>query len=583
MKAGLWAVELLPFPWRLSRAPVADREAYLRRMERSRIPVLRDLVLLLKSLVGAMYGRDVRVAEAIGYRMECESTDPAGLDAAELGDTRPAGDGLEADYVIVGSGAGGAAAAVVLAEAGFEVAILEAGPDTRNLPQFADPVSAAEAIYADGGLTFAEGRPLIPVPHATVVGGTTVINSGTCLRPSDTVLERWREALGISWTPNLGGRLDEVEQMLNVRTPPLEAIGRNGQLVAEGAERLGYSGHVLPRNAGGCTQCSACPQGCPLRAKRSMDVSYLPRAVRAGARIAAGVQAGRIRFEGRRAVAVEGRIGAGRGVAGGVANPGREFIARARHGVVCAGGGFGTPDLLLRSGVRHPELGRNLRLHPAIWVGARFDEPVRGWEGIMQSYKIDAFASRQVFMEATFTPLAMATQWLPGVGRAHQQRVESFELIGSNGVHICDSSAGRVSLTPSGRTRITYRLNRKDQKSFYFGIARAAEIWFAAGATEVYPQVSGSPILFPGQERRFERRPPHISQLRLEAFHPMGTARLAAAERDGVVGLDGEVRGHESLFVADGSVLPEAPGVNPMLTILAASAEIASRIAARAA
>jgi len=307
-----------------------------------------------------------------------------------------------------------------------------------------------------------------------------------------------------------------------------------------------------------------------------MDVSYLPRAVRAGARIVAGVQAGRIIFEGRRAIGLECRAGA---VASTGSVPARAFTVRARRGVVCAAGAFGTPDLLLRSGVHHPELGKNLRIHPAIWVGARFEEPVRGWEGIMQSYKVDEFASRGVFMEATFTPLAMGTQWLPGIGRSHQQRIESFDLIGSNGVHLSDTSAGRIGLTAGGRTRITYALNKRDRDAIFFGIARAAEIWFAAGATEVYPQVSGNPILFPGQEQRFERRPPAIARLRLEAFHPMGTTRVAASERSGVVGLSGEVRGHAGLYVADAGVLPTSLGVNPMLTIIAAATEISGRIA----
>ena len=580
LRCALWIAELLPFPWRLSRASVAEREAFLKRMERSRMPLMRDLILLIKSVVGAMYGRDARVAAAVGYTMRCESDDPAGVPAGLLGDTRPRGDGLECDFAVIGSGAGGAAAAVVLAEAGFDVAILEAGPDVSDLARFPDPVTAAAATYRDGGLTFAEGRPLIPVPVARVVGGTTLINSGTCLRPPSDLLDGWRHERGISWATELGGHLDEIDGMLQIRAPRLEDIGRNGQLVAEGAERLGYSGFVLPRNAGGCTQCSACPQGCPIRAKRSMDVSYLPRAVKAGARIVAGVEAGRIMFEGRRAIGVTCRVGTPRLATGGPPGSERQFTVRARKGVISAAGAFGTPDLLMRSGVRHPELGKHLRIHPAIWVGARFDEPVRGWEGIMQSYKVDAFAEQHVFMEATFTPLAMGTQWLPGVGRAHQDRVENFELIGSNGVHLSDSSAGRVSLTAAGRTRISYALNKRDQERLIFGIARAAEIWFAAGATEVYPQVSGSPILFPGQEGRFERRPPDVSRLRLEAFHPMGTTRMDGDERRGVVGIDGAVQGRQGLYVADASVLPTSLGVNPMLTILACSTEIAGRIAA---
>src|SRR5581483_10184700 len=105
---------------------------------------------------------------------------------------------------------------------------------------------------------------------------------------------------------------------------------------------------------------------------RAMHVSYLPRAVAAGARVHAGGEARAIRFEGRRATGPACRVG------------GRPFEVRARRAVIAAGGAIGTPELLLRSGLRHPELGRNLRIHPAAWIGARFDEEVRGWEGVMQ-------------------------------------------------------------------------------------------------------------------------------------------------------------------------------------------------------
>ena len=87
--------------------------------------------------------------------------------------------------VIVGSGAGGAVAATVLAEAGLDVLVLEAGPyvDRRSYPE--EPLAALTTLYRDGGLTVAAGRPAIPTPVGRAVGGTTVINSGTCFRTPD--------------------------------------------------------------------------------------------------------------------------------------------------------------------------------------------------------------------------------------------------------------------------------------------------------------------------------------------------------------------------------------------------------------
>src|SRR5262249_22149246 len=217
----------------------------------------------------------------------------------------------------------------------------------------------------------------------------------------------------------------------------------------------GVSHAPLKRNAGRCVQCSSCPQGCKLDAKRAMHVSYLPRAVAAGARVRAGVEADRIVFEGDRAVGVACRATAPEGDGASVIGT-RPYELRART-VVLAGGAFGTPELLLRSRLPRPSenIGTNLRMHPACWVGARFDEEVRGWDGVMQSYCVDEWEERGLLLEATFTPLAFGAQWLPGTGVEHQQRVLEFDHLASTGVHLSDRSAGRVGLAGDGSLRVT--------------------------------------------------------------------------------------------------------------------------------
>ena len=93
---------------------------------------------------------------------------------------------------------------------------------------------------------------------------------------------------------------------------------------------------------------------------------------------------------------------------------------RARVATIVAGGALGTPELLLRSGLGGRQAGRNLHIHPACWVGARYAEEVRGWDGIMQSYYVDEWERERLLLEATFTPLAFGGAWLPGAGREHQ-------------------------------------------------------------------------------------------------------------------------------------------------------------------
>ena len=575
VKLALRVLEWLPFPWRFSRASLEARQDFLRNLEDSSLPRAADLLLFLKVLAGLGYGNDSRVQAAVGYRMRCETAGAVPGPGPGLGDLRPPAGGEECDVAIVGSGAGGAVTAAILAEAGLEVVVLEAGPymDRRTYPD--EPLAALAALYRDGGLTIAEGRPAIPTPVGRAVGGTTVINSGTCFRAPDQVLAGWAAEHGIEWANDLVPEYEAAEEMLHVRPVDPERMGRNGQLLREGAEALGVRHEPLRRNAGACFQCSSCPTGCRLDAKQAMHVSYLPRAVAAGARVRAQVEARRVIFERGRATGVD-CVAAANGRA-------RPFKVRARRAVVLAGGAFGTPELLLRSGFSSPsgQLGRNLRIHPACWVGARFAEEVRGWDGVMQSYAVNEWEDRGILLEATFTPLAFGAQWLPGTGIEHSERVLAYDRIASTGVHLSDRSAGRVGLSRDGSLRITYRLTDDDAARLTFGIARATELFYAAGAREVYPQIAGIPTIPKDRIADLETSPPAVGALRLEAFHPMGTARMDADPGAGVVATDGALHGAEALYVADGSLLPSSIGVNPMMTIIAMASRVARQLADR--
>ena len=579
VRLALRALEWSPFPWRFSRADLAARQDYLKRLDRSSSWLRQDLLLMMKVISGMAYATDERVRDAVGYVAYCrvEGPEPPLPSGSPLGELSPQGDGEDCDVAIVGSGAGGAVAAAILAEAGLDVLVLEAGPylDRRTYPD--EPLAAITALYRDAGLTVAEGLPAIPTPVGRAVGGTTVINSGTCFRAPEHVLERWAAESGIGWSRTLDPDYAQAEEMLHVTPVDPERMGRNGQLLLEGAKAMGVAHEPLHRNAGRCVSCSSCPQGCRLDAKRAMHVSYLPRAVAAGARVRAGVEARRIVFEGERAIGVDCVAG----VADPLAGSARPFRVRARRAVIAAGGAFGTPELLIRSGVRSRsgELGNNLRIHPACWVGGRFDEEVRGWDGVMQSYAVTEWQQQGILLEATFTPLAFGGQWLPGTGVEHQERLAAYGHLASTGVHLSDRSRGRVGLARDGSLRITYRLLREDAAKLVFGVARAAELYYAAGAREVYPQLPGLPTLPRNRIAELEAAPPAGRRLRLEAFHPLGTARMDADATRGVTGTDGSVHGYEGLYVADGSLFPSSIGVNPMMTIMAMASRVARQFA----
>jgi choline dehydrogenase-like flavoprotein len=576
VRLALRAFEWLPFPWRFSRLDLEAREGFLNRMERSRFSLYHELLLMAKTFTTLGYAADPRVERQLGIETSCRLADgtlpePAG----SLGDTEPVGEGEECDVVIVGSGAGGAVAAAALAEAGLDVVVLEAGGHYDRDSYPSDPLEAIAGLYRDGGLTIAEGRPPIPVPVARAVGGTTVINSGTCFRAPDPVLAHWSERYGVAWARELEPDFAEAEEFLRVTPLDPERMGRNGQLAMEGANAIGASGGPISRNAGNCIQCSSCPYGCRIDAKRGMHVSYLPRAVAAGARVRTGVEARRVLVERGRAIGVRCTVAAAAERNG---SP-RPFVVRARQATIVAGGAFGTPELLLRSGLGGDQVGRHLHIHPACWVGGRYEEEVRGWEGVMQSYYVDEWESERILLEATFTPLPFGGAWLLGSGREHQEAMLRFGKVASIGVQLGDESLGRVAIARDGSLRASYHLTDEDTQRLVFGIARAAEVHFAAGATEVYPNIGRAPVLQPGDLAGFEATAFKPSELRLEAFHPMGTARIAADPREGVCAADGAVNGVEGLYVADASLFPTAVQVNPMMTIAAFAKRVAAEVA----
>jgi len=574
LRLGLRAFEWLPFPWRFSRLDPEAAEDFLAKLDSSRFPLHHDLLLMAKLFSTLGYAVTPPVQERIGFEIRCGLADGTLPEpASSLGDTEPHGEGEECDVVIVGSGAGGAVAADELAAAGLDVIVLEAGEHYNRDNYPGDHLEAIAELYRDGGLTIADGRPPIPVPVAKVVGGTTVINSGTCFRAPDPVLGHWRQRYGISWAGDLADDYAEAEQTLHVTQLDPERMGRNGQLAMEGAAAIGASGAPIHRNAGSCVQCSSCPFGCEIDAKRGMHVSYLPRAVASGARIRAGVAVDRVIVEDGRAVGVSGSTAAGDG------SRRRTFTVRARRAVIAAGGALGTPELLQRSGLGNKQVGRNLHIHPACWVGARYEEEVRGWEGVMQSFYVDQWEETGILLEATFTPLAFGGAWLLGAGRAHQRAMLDFGHVGSIGVHLSDRSSGRVGLGAEGSLRASYKLTGDDANRIAFGIARAAELHFAAGATEVYPNIARVGVLKPGDLAGFEATSFKPSELRLEAFHPMGTARISSDPRDGACAPDGSLYGTRNLYVADAALFPSAVGVNPMMTVIAFAKQVARGVA----
>ena len=593
VRITLWAFELWTLLTHLrpfTRLPVNTRRTVTEKAAHSPNPLRANQVLLLKHLLVNAYLSDRDVARAIGERRDehlaaCRDRGPLTptptLSPLTWPNVPPR---IRCDAVVVGSGAGGAPVAALLAEAGLDVVVVEEG-GYHTPEEFAEtPVfERLVGLYRDLGMTGTVGRPPIPTPVGRAVGGTTVVNAGTSYRAPDDVLARWSRQLRVDDLAPQAMRplFDEVEEVQAVSPPPDDVLGRNAEIFRRGALPLAGDGHTLPRNHRGCRGCGESVVGCPFGAKQAVHLTWLPRAEAAGARILSRVRVDRVRHE-------AGRV---RGIDATLLDPGPQDVPRGTvtidaDTVVVAAGAFHTPVLLGRSGIADPSglRGRNLQLHPAIGVTADMPEEVRAWEGVLQSWGTHALmAEHGITIEATAAPMQVTGGQMPFTGHALKELLGRADHLATCGFLIEDSTTGRVHAGPRGRALGTYQLTAGDRRRIATGFAWVAEAFLEAGASRVLVGRSDQPWASTRRELddiRANGLPPDV--LKLSAYHPVGTHRVGGPGSPGPADPWGRVHAVDGCWVADASLLPSCLGVNPQLTIMAMAIRTARRILATA-
>jgi choline dehydrogenase-like flavoprotein len=485
-----------------------------------------------------------------------------------------AGETLECDVVVVGTGAGGAVVAKELADQGLAVLMIEEGEYHTRKDFVRRSLPATKQLYKSGGLTGVIGNCAIPIPLGRGVGGSTTINSGTCLRTPPWILERWRHELGLGdFTPEyLADFYDQVERTLEVAPSSELARGAPAQVIARGCEQLGWSHFPVPRNAPGCDGQGVCQWGCPTDAKRSMNVSYVPMALTRGAQLVTGLHVRRVLVEGGRAVGVIGRR-----------KDGRDLCVRARA-VILSCGTLATPVLLLKQGLANGsgQVGKNLTIHPATNATAIFDHDVRGFAHVPQGYGVDQFHREGMLILGAGAPLDMGATMFPFVGERYVRVMEQFDKIASFGVMIEDDPNGRILLGPGGAPVFLYKLGQRERRLLARGTAAVARIFKAAGARAIYTEIHGFEELSSDDDiERLEAACPNGFDVVSVAFHPLGTCRMGTDPRASVVDASHESHDVPGLYIVDGSVVPTSIAVNPQLTIMALATRAGSVIGKR--
>lgn len=484
------------------------------------------------------------------------------------------------EIVVVGSGPGGAVVAKELAEAGRDVILVEEGPPFGKKDFVQEAGESMQRTLREGGSRAARGNCVTPTMQAIALGGGSLINSAICARPPDWIFDKWGDRTGTTITlEDLVPHFERVEALLGVAPTPDEVQGERNRRFLRGCEALGMDAEPCHRNVRGCRGSGECFTGCRNGAKKSTDVSYVPAAIRAGARVFTSVRAEQVVTDGRRATGIRGHV-----VEPFTLKEGPEVRIEADV-VVLAAGCMATPIILLRSKIANSSglVGRDLRFHPGLAVMAMYEDVIDPWKGATQGYHSLHYLKEGLKFEVLWSPPSVLATRLPGLGHDYQRhllhynRMAPFDVIGA-----ADNSSGVVRPRPgSWDPDITFDFDQRDVDQMREGMGILADICFASGCDYILPGLANVPeVLRSKDEARVIRETPMKANDGIVASnHAFCTTRMSPDPKRGVVDEVGRCHDLDNLYVSDTGNFAASSGVNPMLLCMALADRIAHHIA----
>ncbi len=497
---------------------------------------------------------------------------------------------LEADIVVIGSGAGGGVIAGALAGAGHRVVVLEAGGYFDESDFNMLELWAYQNLYYRGGpVPTIDGN--VSMQAGAGLGGGTTINWTNCLRTTPWVREQWAREYGLEGVdgPEYDRHLDAVLERIGANDACSDYNGPTLRM-KEGAERLGWSFQRVVRNA---DPASYRPEtaaymgfGDISGSKMSTAKTFLADATAAGAEILVRTAARRVLVEGGRAAGVEARYEdpeSGRAA---------EVTVRAPQ-VVVACGSLESPALLLRSQIGGPAVGENLRLHPCTAMFGYYVDDQRSWWGAPQTGVVDEFADTG----EGWGFLIETAQYTTGIGasalpfttaEAHKAAMEQYAHGATTIALLRDRGSGRVTIDGDGQAIHSYTLDDEvDVANARHGIEAQARIHETAGAIEIRALAGGPAPWRRGDDlaqfiSRAQRAPLAFGGHRLFSAHQMGSCRMGDDPKMSVAGPWGELHDTPGVWIGDASAFPTSSGTNPMISIMALAHRTAEAISAAA-
>ena len=461
------------------------------------------------------------------------------------------------DFIIIGSGVSGSFVGYDLARRGASVLLLEAGKFFNKHTYPRTEIEGNAQLYWAGGIEFNKNVSL-GFLRPKVVGGGSIVNQALLDRFDDIALDDWRADSQVDFfTPEkMAPYYDGACNELSIEEIPASARNGNARIFEMGFQKNGFLSAPLSRAQNKCdydkgNDCIECLNGCRLDSKQSMPVTVLKKAL-------SGKLAGTLHliseFE---VVKIEDTQGEKR--VWGLSSLRHPHAFKAKK-IVLASGPFGNTRILTLSGLSNkiPALGKNFFTHPQFMVLARYEEKINSHLGPLQSMKsADPNFRRKGFkLENVFAgPVAIA-MLLRERGRAHLDLMKDITKMACIEVAVRDTNPGQILVSAKGKITVVKELNAEDKLRRDQGLKAIDDIFNSTGAKEILRGCL--PI----------------------GLHLMGGLGMGSDALQSVVAPNFELHQCKGIYAADSSIFPNAPGINPSLTIMALGLKCAEVLSA---
>jgi choline dehydrogenase-like flavoprotein len=456
------------------------------------------------------------------------------------------------DYIIIGSGPGGSVLAYNLSKVGARCLLIEAGKYYRKDTYPRSEVDASAQLYWGGGLELSHGANM-GFLRAKTVGGGSVVNQALMDRFDDIAFDDWRDESGVDFfsLQAMMPHYENVEKSIALHTFQPHERNRNAELFTQACDTLGYEWECLRRGQDDCgieqgNDCIGCLRGCHRDSKQSTAITFIRRAEQEGLAVHAQTMVARIESTSETVCVY-------------ASSNGTQPVQYEGRNLILSAGTFGTSQILLRSGFKRdiPALGKFFASHPQFMFFALHDEEINAHKGMFQTVtsKDSRFRSRGFKLENVFgTPSSIALL-LAGFGARHQDLMRKYRHLTCAEVAVRDENAGEITTNRKGGLVIKKPLTDQDRRRMKDGASVLKEILATSGAK----QVLDSPWYF--------------------GLHLMGGCCMGTDPERSVVEPDFRLRGHSNIYVCDASLFPNAPGINPSLTIMALAQRLSYQLA----